>query len=80
MRLPLEHRRYEHVKLPELPEVRKLQLERFTEYGIVFTVIGDTFWILAVAHAKRRPGYWASRLSEVPAAHPPAARPSDTRE
>lgn len=57
-RFPLVPRRYDHV--------RKAQLERFNEYGIVYTVVGDTIWILAVAHAKRRPGYWAGRLKSVP--------------
>lgn len=66
IKFPLAHRRYEHADLPDLPEVRKVQLERFSEYGILYTVVGNTFWIVAVAHAKRRPGYWTKRLSDVP--------------
>jgi hypothetical protein len=65
-RFPLLARRYEHVQLPDLPEVRKVQLERFTEYGIVYTLVGETLWILAVAHSKRRPGFWAGRLGKIP--------------
>lgn len=61
-RFPLAHKRYEHAQLPELPEVRKVQLGRFSEYGVIYTVVDDTFWVIAVAHAKRRPGYWADRL------------------
>lgn len=43
--------------------MRKVQLKRFSEYGLIYTVIEDTFWIVAVAHAKRRPGYWIARLN-----------------
>ena len=78
-RFPLAQRRYEQVKLPDLPEVRKVQLERFTEYGVVYTLVGEKLWILGVAHAKRRPGYWAGRLQEVSASTPPPNQPSDTR-
>lgn len=46
--------------------MRKLQLHRFSEYGLVYTVANDTFWIVAVAHAKRRPGYWTGRLKRLP--------------
>lgn len=62
LELPLRPRKYEHPQLPAEPWVRKVQLKRFSEYGLVYTVVNDTFWIVAVAHAKRRPGYWISRL------------------
>lgn len=65
LRFPLAPRRYEHVNLADLAEVRKIQLERFNEYGIVYTVLNDTLWILAVAHAKRRPGYWLDRVHDL---------------
>lgn len=62
IRHPSVPKRYEHPNLPAEAEVRKLQLHRFSEYGLVYTVVNDTFWIVAVAHAKRRPGYWTNRL------------------
>jgi toxin ParE1/3/4 len=40
---------------------RKAILSRFP-YSIVFRELPDVIQILAVAHAKRRPGYWKSRL------------------
>jgi toxin ParE1/3/4 len=39
---------------------RKLVMRRFP-YVIMFTVDGESVEVLAVAHAKRRPGYWADR-------------------
>lgn len=58
-------KRYEHPKLPAVPEVRKVQLRRFDEYGLVYTVVNDTFWVVAVAHAKRRPGFWVDRVKKL---------------
>ena len=42
---------------------RKLLLTRFP-YVIVFVEVGDEIRVLAVMHAKRRPGYWMKRLVE----------------
>lgn len=61
---PFLPRKYEHPQLPSEPEIRKIQLRRFDEYGIVYTVVKDTMWIVAVAHAKRKPGYWIDRLTK----------------
>lgn len=78
MRRPFVLKRYEHPNLPSGAEVRKVQLKRFSEYGVIYTVVGEAFWILAVAHAKRRPGYWSGRLAQLPS--PPAIQPSDARD
>ncbi len=40
---------------------RKKSLKKFP-YAVVFREKKDTILIVAVAHAKRRPGYWAKRL------------------
>ena len=40
---------------------RKFLMRRFP-FVIVYRESGDVIQILAVAHAKRRPGYWSSRL------------------
>lgn len=42
-------------------EVRRALLARFS-YALVFLVRPDELRVLAVAHAKRRPGYWLSRV------------------
>jgi plasmid stabilization system protein ParE len=33
-------------------------------YSVIFREEADSILILAVAHAKRRPGYWAKRLKQ----------------
>lgn len=76
---PFVLRRFEHPNLPPEADVRKIQLERFSEYGVIYTVLHDTFWIVAVAHAKRRPGYWVDRLTDL--SRPIAtSRETDTRK
>lgn len=61
MRRPFVLRTYEHPGLPSGIEFRKVQLTRFSEYGLIYSVAGETFWIVAVAHDKRQPGYWIGR-------------------
>jgi toxin ParE1/3/4 len=43
--------------------IRKCLLKRFP-YTIFFLELDECIWIAAVAHQKRRPGYWASRWPE----------------
>ncbi|MFT4188951.1 MAG: type II toxin-antitoxin system RelE/ParE family toxin [Aeromicrobium sp.] len=62
MASPLQQKQYEHPKLPAGWRVRKIQLRRFSEYGLIYTVVENTFWVVAVAHAKRRPGFWIDRM------------------
>jgi plasmid stabilization system protein ParE len=50
-------------RLLDLPAdlvVRRALLPRFP-YAIVFMDLGTEIRVLAVAHAKRRPGYWLNR-------------------
>ncbi len=42
------------------PRFRRYMLERFP-YLIFYIERTDQIWILAVAHAKRRPNYWSNR-------------------
>ena len=42
-------------------EIRRALLTRFP-YAIVFLIMSEEIRVLAVAHAKRRPGYWLNRL------------------
>lgn len=39
---------------------RQYRLKRFP-YAIVYQVTGEQVILLAIAHAKRRPGYWRKR-------------------
>jgi plasmid stabilization system protein ParE len=48
---------------PYLHGTRILQLKRFP-YGLVYIERGDQIIGIAVAHLKRRPGYWRKRLAE----------------
>jgi plasmid stabilization system protein ParE len=43
------------------PEVRSIRVHRFS-YRIFFAERSDRIRILAVAHHRRRPGYWKARL------------------
>lgn len=43
------------------PEVRRRVVHRFP-YSLLYVVEVDRIVVLAVAHHKRRPGYWKSRL------------------
>ncbi len=43
------------------PRTRRHPLSRFP-YSIVYVVHGDDVTVAAVAHAKRRPGYWRKRI------------------
>ena len=45
---------------PYLEETRRFLLRRFP-FSVVYVVRGTTIYVLAVAHAKRRPGYWTRR-------------------
>lgn len=49
---------------PYLLGTRRRLLDRFP-YGLVHVERGTTLWIVAVAHHRRRPGYWARRLPPV---------------
>ena len=56
---------YRIVRAPELPrlirrDARKLNLSRFP-HAIVYGVRGDTLFVKAVMHLRRRPFYWMDR-------------------
>lgn len=42
-------------------EVRACPLRRFP-FNLLYLVGDDAVWIVAVAHQRRRPGYWMKRL------------------
>jgi plasmid stabilization system protein ParE len=48
--------------LPRPTTVRRAQLRRFP-FVVLFRILGhEMIEVLAVAHARRRPGYWRSRV------------------
>jgi toxin ParE1/3/4 len=49
--------------LPIDVDIRRALLPRFP-YAVIFMELGTELRVLAVAHAKRRPGYWLDRLEE----------------
>lgn len=44
-------------------EIRRASVRRFP-YHLVFLDLPDEARVIAVAHKRRRPGYWKSRLTE----------------
>ena len=48
-------------RTPEPLHVRRCPVQRFP-YWLVFVELVDEIRVLAVAHSRRRPGYWRSRL------------------
>jgi hypothetical protein len=49
--------------LPAVPRIRRALLPRFP-YAVIFMELENEIRVLAVAHVKRRPGYWLSRVIE----------------
>lgn len=43
-------------------DVRRFPLRRFP-YEVITAMVGEMRAVIAVAHMKRRPGYWRERLS-----------------
>lgn len=39
---------------------RRFEMKRFP-YSVVYTIVGKEIRMLAVAHHRRRPGYWRQR-------------------
>ena len=39
---------------------RRILVRRFP-YSVVYLITPERIWIVAVAHARRRPGYWRAR-------------------
>ena len=56
-------------------EVRCAKVRRYP-FLVVYMAHGQRLIILAVAHTKKKPGYWANRLGATPQAGPPAPRGS----
>ena len=42
-------------------KLRRFVLDDHFPFSIVYAIQGDTLFVIAVAHASRRPGYWKRR-------------------
>ena len=43
------------------PDIRSAKVARFP-YRVVYVVVASNIDVVAIAHAKRRPGYWRDRI------------------
>ena len=50
---------------PDVECRNMLRLGRFP-YRVVYALIGDEIYFIAVAHHSRKPGYWTSRVTDSP--------------
>ncbi len=48
--------------LPSEAGIRRRSILGFPAISLAYTIINDRLQILAVVHARRRPGYWFHRL------------------
>lgn len=46
---------------PDYPQVRRRVLKKWP-YSIIYSVDARSVFVVAVAHDKRKPGYWLARL------------------
>ena len=42
-------------------EFRRILLARFP-YSLIYSIESEQVWVVAVAHHRRRPGYWQDRI------------------
>ena len=52
---------YPEIGPPVEGELRKLVLDRFPYY-LIYSLSSETVHIVAVAHERRKPGYWFERI------------------
>jgi plasmid stabilization system protein ParE len=71
-----------HAEMPRLRPsgYRRVNLKIFPHY-LVYALIGETVWILAIAHGHREPEYWIAREADIsqPGA-PPNGGPGESFE
>jgi plasmid stabilization system protein ParE len=53
---------FPHTGRPLRGAIRRLGVRRFP-FDLIYEVHSDELWILAVAHQRRKPGYWADRAT-----------------
>lgn len=50
-----------HIGSPLGRRLRRFVLDDNFPYSIVYAVLRDTLYVVAIAHGSRRPGYWKRR-------------------
>ena len=53
---------FPHAGRPLRGGIRRHSVRRFP-FDLIYEVKGDGLWILAVAHQRRKPGYWVDRAT-----------------
>src|ERR1043166_3908728 len=48
--------------VPDLPGAQRLRLKQFP-FSLIYVNRSDHVWVVAVAHGRRKPGYWRERVS-----------------
>jgi len=51
---------YPELPTPYLHRTRRLLLRRFP-FAVIYRLLGQSVFVVAMAHLKRREGYWADR-------------------
>ena len=45
------------------PKLRRFVVDDGFPYSVIYAVLRDTLYVVALAHASRRPGYWEHRTA-----------------
>lgn len=53
--------KYPNLGMEERPSIRRFAIKRFP-YKLIYAVLGDVLFIIAVAHGHREPNYWIDRV------------------
>lgn len=46
------------------PDIRRAIVNRFP-YAVIYAIRGNTIFVLAIAHFRRKPGYWKERSTNL---------------
>jgi plasmid stabilization system protein ParE len=49
---------------PQMDDKHRRLLVRRFPYLLIYRIIGERVWVIAAAHAHRKPGYWRDRRAE----------------
>jgi len=52
--------------VPAALQVRRRRIGGYKYMSIVYTLIDDDVWVVAVVPDRKRPGYWLDRLDDLP--------------
>jgi plasmid stabilization system protein ParE len=46
--------------------IRRRRVQGFKYISVAYAVLDEVLWVLAIVHDRRRPGYWLTRLRDLP--------------